>query len=176
MLNANKATGVLVSNCNFKFQNFTVHHDKLVTTLFRGAMMFKNNEVKIYNHIEDKDNLSQFNIFSSDVEVSNSIISNDCSKCHLGDPCLLSSVINFDNSQLFNGSLPRRMENNRIKFGKNTPKLAANPFSHKGMCIWKNNIIESEKSVDFNLTYKGIDIESTNNKLTNINAIGMLIE
>ena len=172
VVNSNKEDVISVDRCTFVFRDFKMHREHLFTTSFNGRIDFLDNEVIVENIKQIEDSDSHVNLFSSYVKVRKSRIFNDCENCHLGAPSLYESTIVFNNSQLFNGSLPTYMVGNNITLGRETPKLAANPFCQQKKCYWQNNTIESKKKVEFNFLYENVEIESKNNKFENINILG----
>lgn len=175
LINTSNAKNVILEHNYFEFSDFTMLDSKLTTNLFNGEMSCIDNEIVVKSLIGSTSAETQINIFSGDVTVRQTKIFNDCKQCHLGASCIYDSEIYFDNSQLFNGSLPLMMKGNHIRLGTGTPSLAANPYSHRGKCCWEDNVIESDCKVFFNLMYEGVKIESKNNLFKGVNMQGIKV-
>lgn len=171
ILNDVRGESIGIVNCSFSFEGAKLNAGKLNTTLFNGKLSFENSSIVITN-INRQDETTSVTLFSGLSFVRHSTIQNNSKDVFLGAPNIYYTDINYNNSQLFNGSLPKEMVGCRIKLGEGTPKLAANPYAQKADCDWKNNVIESERPVDFNFSYKKNYLRNVGNQMRNITVQG----
>lgn len=171
ILNDARGDNIKVVNSSFSFEGATLNAGKLNTTLFNGRLSFENSSIVITN-INRQDETTSITLFSGLSFVRHSTIQNNSKDVFLGAPNIYYSDINYNNSQLFNGHLPKEMVGCRIKLGDGTPKLAANPYDQNADCDWRNNVIESEYPVDFNFSYKKSYLRNVGNQMRNITVQG----
>ncbi len=171
LFNIGTARSIEVCGSAFVFNNSTLNSDGINTLFFNGELIFENSIINTRN-ILLANKATSLTLFHPKAVVTNSIIENNCPNMFLGASRIYNSSISFDNSQLFNGSIPSVMVGCIIKLGRGTPKIAANPYSQNEECEWHDNTIESDIPVDFLFSYKVGFIRYRNNKVKNINIIG----
>lgn len=171
VLNLGVATNIKVVHCSFDFEDASFNTCGLNTTFFNGKMTLEESLITILA-IKKNNKKSTITLFGSDVIVKKSKIINNCEGVFLGGAQVFNTEVDFNNSQLFNGRIPTVMSGCTIHLGKNTPKLAANPYSQKEKCLWMNNIINSDVPVTFHFVYNNDYLEYTKNTVHNVTITG----